>query len=397
MPGAALPVILDARMIRHSGIGVYLRGVLAGLAELQPPDIRLVLLGDPELLRAHLPSLLGGACRVVPFHAPIYGLREQIAAAALLGKLRKELERTGPTPVVHWPHYNFPLRWKGPMVVTVHDLIHTQLPPRTGTRLYQAFMLRGLRRRLRRAGRGGQQVFVLTDSRHVKVLLQRLWHMPPQRVVVGGVGTAELFRPPADERERRSGVEAFRARGDLPRRYWLTVGLYKPHKNFNMLLKWLGDLWRKGEWEEMKLVMAGTERPADLLEAVRRDSALDGHVCVLPPLEPEELRTCYWGAEALLFPSRIEGFGLPVLEAMRCGTPILCARRHPMWEIAHDAAVFFDPDSGIEFSAGLRRLADEGREKRMECGLAAARGFTWKRVAERLIALWRRAGESANA
>lgn len=406
MPSAAIPVILDARMIRHSGIGVYLRGVLSGLAELQPPDIELTLLGDPDLVRGHLEPPLAGACRVVPFHAPIYSLREQIESALLLAKLRKELAgarggtgtgteagtQARAAPVVHWPHYNFPLRWNGPLIVTVHDLIHTQLPPRAGTRLYQALLLLSLRRRLRRADRRrGPAAAAVTVSRHVKVLLQRQWRMPPQRVVIGGEGVTEVFRPPVDEEERRSGVESLRERFDLPRRYWLTVALYKPHKNLDMPLSWLGELWSAGEFPEVGLVMAGTGRPEALVDHARRDPALAAHVRVMPFLEPEDLRSAYWGAEALLFPSHIEGFGLPVLEAMRCATPVLCARRAPMTEFAREAAVFFDPESADEFRAGLGRLSDPRRDERIQRGLAAARGFTWKRVAERLVALWRQA------
>jgi len=432
-------VVADLRMIEHSGVGVYLNTLLEGVQDLMNEDadlenrLHFSFLGRQALFTRTLPPAIHESSQRIAFNAPIYGVREQLQAA---GRIRAATHtgaegsrrfRTVERPVVFWPHYNFPLRWKGPMVVTVHDLVHSQHPPQEGTGFYQSAMLRMLRRRLRRADRGGPSVHVLTDSRHVKVLLQRMWRFPPHRVWNVGAALPSVFRPPRSENEFQSSVEELPRSLGLPKRYWLTVGLFKPHKNLPWLLNQLGQYWKAGWFGGVELVMAGTLQSPDLLQRLDADERLRDRVKVLPSVPDEQLRALYWGAEALLFPSLTEGFGLPMLEAMACGTPLVCSRRAPMSELADGVAWFFDPersddsDSPDRLAAALRVVAgvsvasettavsadesdrDSSREadaledadidSRLHRGIARARQFTRAAFARRVLEIWEMAAE----
>jgi glycosyltransferase involved in cell wall biosynthesis len=347
---------MDARMLGHSGIGIYIQGLLVGLESLFAEDsnlenrLLLSFLGGHALFAKAFPGPLNESSQRIAFKSPLYTLREQFEAARRIKSASHTTaqlparSRTFDRPVAFWPHYNFPIFWRGPLVVTIHDLIHHQFPPRKGTRGYQAFMLRALRRRLRRADRGGPPTHVLTVSRPVKVMLQRIWRFPPHRVWNIGEPLLPRFRPPRTEAEWQRGISDSLRAFRLPDRYWLTVGLYKPHKNFAWLLDRLKRYWASGEFKNLNLVMAGTNQARELLQQIDFDDRLRGRVKVLSAVTDEQIRALFWGAEALLFPSLTEGFGLPVLEAMACGTPVICSRRAPMNEFAADVAWFFDPE-----------------------------------------------------
>ncbi len=316
--------------------------------------------------------------------------------------------------IAFWPHYNFPMLWRGPLVVAVHDVIHTQFPPRKGTRTYQAFVLRALLRRLRRADRRGAPTHVVVLSRHVKVLLQRKWGFPAHRVWTVGAPVLPVFRPPKSEEDFESGFEEPTRALRLPRRYWLTVGLSRPHKNLSWLLEHLGRYWAAGEFPGVELVMAGTGQAAELLRMIDTDSRIRGRVKVLPALGTESLRALYWGAEALLFPSLAEGFGLPVAEAMACGTPVVASRRAPMNETAAGVAWFFDPARRADSEepddllsalrvlspggvrpwpapgavAGGKRPDDAELEERLRRGIARAREYSPRAFVQRVLEVW---------
>ncbi len=422
-PGSAPPafrVAFDARMIRHSGIGAHIRGILEALAaeesaaaaggEKQEPCARweIAVLGTPARIRGALGDEALARMAIREFNAPVYSLREQAEAPRHLRAQKrdwtqKDMSGQEIPAIVHWPHYNFPLAWRGPLAVTVHDLIHIEHPARRGAAAYQAFFLRALRRRLRRADRGaGTPALALTVSRHVKVLLQRVWGFPPHRVRVIGNGVNAIFRPPCDANELRREVEAARRDLELPARYWMTVGIDKPHKRLGW---WLGEAERLtavGEFADVGLVFAGTNGRS--LPGIS-----DRCVCVMPALPEERLRALYWGAEALVFPSLAEGFGLPVAEAMACGTPVVCSRRAPLTEIARGAAWFFEPDCSEELAARLREVHSAEQENenlpsrwraflaggpvatpgsKEAIGIENARRLRWEDVARRVWRAW---------
>ena len=266
-----LEIILDARMIMHSGIGSHIRGLLEGWREIAP-DFRPTLLGDPEAIEESGGRF--GPRHVITFRAPIYGLREQTAfpAKACRGKL------------LHCPHYNVALRHRGPLVVTLHDLIHIHEQwgvPSAWKRMYGRWMLR---KAVRRAG----HIFTVSHCTAGEIA-ERL-KVDREKISVAYNAPSRLFREADPSPE---AVAQFRRKCELPARYLLTVGLYKPHKNLDRLLEALHSLWREGDLSS-PLVMAGVQakdRPA--LEARIASLDLGDRARVLDRLPAEDLPLLY--------------------------------------------------------------------------------------------------------
>ena len=343
-------VAVDARMIRHSGIGTALRGLLWAWRE-EPPAFDLSLMGDPE----QLPHS-GEGRTAVTYGAPLYSLSTALLPAPV-----------GDAQVLLASHYAAPLRPRAlPLVAVVHDLIHITHPTKRGTRLFMKAYLAALRRRAS---------FIITPSRHTKVQLQTLHGFDAHRVLTlpWGAGLAGL----TDEKEPPTGL--------LPSRgYMLAVGIYKPHKNWKFLLRRLAGLWAKKELE-LPLVAAGLDAQGrEAIAGYAETLGCSKQVVILPAVEDGVMLSVYRRASALLFPSLIEGFGFPLVEAMACGTPVVAADLPPMNETACGAAFFFDPDLPESFDEAVRRCLEDEEQRELHAAEAKRRAaeHDWKTVAK---------------
>ncbi len=354
---------LDARMIQHSGIGTALRGLLSAWRT-TPPPFDVTLMGDPTLLATHVPS--GIEAQIVPFAAPIYGP----------GAIASSIPARN-ADVIMTMHYSAICRpWNIPQVSVVHDLIHITHPTRRGTALYMKATLALLRRRAR---------FILTGSRHTKVQLQTLHGFDAHRVLTipWGPGLAGV---PHDAPQLNKWNE---------QPFLLAVGLYKPHKNWGFLIDRLAGLWKNGQLK-LPLVAAGLdEQDRNALNSrIERLGVID-RVTILPRQTDGQMAALYAKAHVLLFPSLIEGFGLPIVEAMTSGTPVVAANLPPMNEVGGKALALFDPDVPETFDhAVLRVVNDEQvRTNLIALGHEQAAQYDWKKYAKSLERALARAAE----
>lgn len=341
-------VLVDARMARHSGIGTSIRGLLAGWREAHPP-FEIVLAGCPRAIREA--GIEDVAIRT--WRAPVYGPR------ALLGS-----PPTRGADVFLATHYSAPLVPGPPMVAVIHDVIHATHPTRRGSSLYMRGVLPFLRRRAR---------FVVTPSRHSKVQLQTLFGFDAARVlrVAWGPGVAGLAEPD----EVRSNL--------LPEgRFFIAVGINKPHKNWEFLFRQLGERWRREE-DFPSLVVAGFGPLVELSRNARRWHR-SGRIHFLPPLPDGELLSVYRASAGLLFPSLIEGFGFPVAEAQALGVPVVAADLPPMNELTTQSTALFDPDSPASFHRALDGALKNPRPE-------PATDLSWVRAAEKFTEILERA------
>jgi len=340
-------------MIHASGIGAYLRGLLPELARRAGGEERIGLIGRPEEL-----AFWSGP--VFAARAPIYTLREQWEVVSAFRRSRAE--------ILHVPHYNLPALLVSRCVVTVHDLIHLKFPqflPSRAARAYAGFFLRTLVPRARA---------LLTVSEHSRRDLIEILGVPREKITVAPSGPTREFRPlsPAELAPELRALQ-------LEPGYLLYVGNVKEFKNVPFLLDVYEEL-RRSEPETPPLVIAGRNS----IDGFEKRLLGTPGVRWLSEVEGRFLPALYGGARLFVFPSLYEGFGLPPLEAMACGTPVICSRRASLPEVVGDAALLIDPQSPSELRAALLRMLrdDALHEEMRRRGFSRVGGYSWGKTAE---------------
>jgi len=352
---------------RLTGIGRFLQGLLGEIARSRP---------DLETIA------LAGLRTPVPVTAPHFRIRRLPPRPTLYWDqvlLPRALRQVGAT-MYFSPYYKAPLAAPCPTVVTIHDLIPLRFPAyaRGAWRLYAAVFRMWAALLARRA------TAVITDSEHSKMELLAVLGLASERVHVIPIGVGEEFRPDCPPEVVAGAADRYGIRGP----YLLAVGNFLPHKNLSRLVEAYGVLpatLREG----VRLVLAGTPgghgpaRPVDPAALARPGVVLPGFIA------PEELPALYAGAIALVCPSLAEGFGLPVLEAMACGTPVVCARAGALPEVAGEAVLYVDPSDVTSIAAGLDRILEDETLRRVlsSRGLARARLFDARKTTARLVDL----------
>ena len=258
------------------------------------------------------------------------------------------------------PGYNSPVGWPKPFVFTLHDLNHLCVAENSNT-LKRAYYRRVIRPACHRAA------FVLTVSEYSKREIAAWAGVDERRVVNVGNGVGEPF-------------SAIGPKHDPGYPYLLYVGSHKPHKNLPRLLKAYGI---SGVRQDVKLVMTGT--PSAALRAEVDASHLGTSVQFLGTVNNEDLAKLYRGALGFVFPSLYEGFGLPPLEAMACGAPVLTSNVCSLPEVVGNAGVLVDPLDVDAIANGIRILVENSdmRADLRQSGLLRAREFSWNETARR--------------
>ena len=263
-------------------------------------------------------------------------------------------------------------------VVTFHDAIVTKVP---GVSLRTKLSLRHSLRAMRRVAR------VVAVSRASRDDFLALVDYPPERAIVVYQGIDPAFRPPADR-------EALRSKLGFTRPVILHVGHTQPYMNLPRVVGALGALVRT-LGVDAELVKVGGALTADQRALVDRLNLSD-RVRMIGPVPLERLVDLYGAADALIYPPLYAGFGLPPLEAMACGTPVVCSNRGSLPEVVGDAAVVCDPEDETGMAQALARLLTdrEAREARRALGLARAAQFSWDATARAMLQVYREVGRA---
>jgi glycosyltransferase involved in cell wall biosynthesis len=266
-----------------------------------------------------------------------------------------------------------------PTVLTVHDLIFRHMPEHH-KRLNRWYLNLTLPLYCRRA------THVIAISQHTKRDLIEAYALDPRKISVIYEAADPQFvpQPPAV-------VEAARARYGLPRRYLLFVGTIEPRKNLTRLLEAFESLHAEGLSDGLVIVGQRGWLYEHFFARLERSPAREA--VRLPGFVPDpDLVALYAGAQALAFPSLYEGFGLPVLEAMACGTPVVTANASSLPEIGGEAALYCDPTAVEDLTSTLRRLLGDAplRERLRAQGLERAACFSWERTARATERVYKR-------
>jgi glycosyltransferase involved in cell wall biosynthesis len=269
------------------------------------------------------------------------------------------------------PAHTLPLLFPGSGVVTIHDLGYIHFPEAHSRR--QRWILDWTTRySARRAS------LILADSVATKRDLVTAYNINPDKIRVVYPGVEGISRASDTE------IATVRAKHKLPERYWLFVGTIQPRKNIARLI---------AAYQQWRAQANETDRAIPLVLAGRRGwlsetLPLDAPGVILPGyIDDADIASLYSGALALTFPSLYEGFGFPVIEAMRCGTPVLCSSTSSLPELADDAALMVDPLAVDAICAGLARLAADSalRADLTVRGYRQALQFSWSAAAEQTL------------
>lgn len=344
-------------MFDASGIGTYIRSVVPRIVRLRP-EWQFALIG-PEVRMWDMDGISLSNVTIIPCAAPIYSLREQVAV------LRCIPQRTD----LFWsPHYDIPVTYRGRMLVTVHDVLHLAMPQYARGVLKQTYA-RAMFWAVRRHARG-----VICVSDFTAAELQRV--TPPSlqivRRVYDGVEDSWFHVPDTVRPHARP--------------YLLYVGNVKPHKNLHALIHAFR-LVKDGVAEDLVIVgkrdgfIAGDSGISDCARDLGDRIVFTGYV------SDDLLRQYVAHATALVFPSLYEGFGLPPLEAMATGCPVLASNAASIPEVCGDAALYCDARNTDGLVAGMLRIVHDAelREYLVRLGRERASLFSWDRCANETI------------
>jgi glycosyltransferase involved in cell wall biosynthesis len=343
-----------------TGIGVYATQVISRLVSTSPAPLRLYLnRRNPPESAPELP--LGSEWRCLPLSRGWTAFR-----------LRWELQRNAPT-LLWVPAYRLPPGRIPRSVVTVHGVEHRFAPiayPGRQAAAVESFVVDTLRRAAR----------VITPSETTKADLVHLYQADPNLITVIPHGFAAELRPIAQDRR-----ETLLRELGIPLPYFLVVGAHHPRKNVHFLIEQFAEAFPNSAFSGVRLVItnAGREIGQTLLAGAARLN-LGGRVTVLNHVSGEMLAALYSGAVAACVPSLYEGFGLPALEAMACGAPVLANDVGGVQEVAEGAALLVSSDDPAGWVEGLRRLFQEPqlREHLRALGLTRSSRFSWDRSAQ---------------
>ena len=357
----AIRVALDATAIGRGKTGneTYLTGLLEGWREAKPEGVELV------------PIFSGAASSKPPHPGPQIGsggfFKRHLAE---LPKARRELK----ADLYHGVYWMRPWE-KDPFVLTVHDISFAVHPEwfRPGEALFYTTLIRAAARKARK---------VITVSEFCRTEIAEKWDLPADKIETTYEAARGLFRP---GKKKKSGPPSL-----------LFVSAIHPRKNLGRLIR-VWERLRETRFPDLRLKVvgpAGWSAGADL--HALKVAVANGGAEWLGSQTDAELKEAYQAATMLVYPSLYEGFGLPPLEAMACGCPVICSNTASLPEVCGAAAEYFDPTSEEEMSAKIAYLLGNGerREDLSRAGIAKAEEYSWEKMAEETAGVYRRAIEN---
>lgn len=351
MINSKFDITIDARMINHSGIGTYIKNMIPNLIG----NYNLALLGDKKILESFPWS---NQIKIIQADFPIYSISEQINLPGLIPE----------STVFISPHYNIPLRKVSAKkrLVVIHDVNHLAGLNNISfiKKIYAKYMIEAAVRKSDK---------IITDSyfsqkeilKHVRTNGKQI------EVIYCSINNEEIRRL-----ANKVNFEEFRQKHNLPTSYFLYVGSIKGHKNLLSALKAFKLLIKK--YPDYKMVVIGV-KPDEFLKNNKTSELREG--IIVPGFIPDsELPAIYSNALCLIFPSLYEGFGLPPLEAMSCGCPVIASNLSSIPEVCGDAALYFDPHKIDEIVKTMEQVIEDKKtvHQLIEKGFINLRRFTWQ-------------------
>lgn len=363
---------IDARMLNASGIGRYLRNLISELQQIDSKnEYFLFLMGNDDdiVYQKNFTKVMA--------NFPWYGYKEQVLFPKLLNQYNLDL--------MHFPHFNVPILYNGKFVVTIHDLTHLSFKMNRASahnkvyfeikhQIYKQVLSHALKKSLK----------VIAVSNFVKNDLISKQHIDDSKVEVTLEGVEqELLR--ISKKISKEKQQQILKKFSISSPFLFYVGNAHPHKNVEGLTKVFKQV--KTRYPDLLLVLSGRE---DFFWKRLKKETLDADVIFTGFVAEEELVTLYKNASVFIFPSFSEGFGIPMLEAMALGCPVISSGRTSLPEVGRDAAIYFNPYDGKDMEEKILSVLGDGklRECLVTQGLKRSRQFSWKKMAQKTLEVY---------
>jgi glycosyltransferase involved in cell wall biosynthesis len=369
-----LRIVIDVRHIKDFGIGTYIRNLIKALGELDSQNTYLLAATYGDV--PDLPGLPANFETVV-YHQPRRSYMDDIAYPWFLRGLAPDL--------VHLPVSNVPLFMRNPYVATIHDMSSFLFGGRSGFR--ESMRLYRFRRGLLRADR------VIAVSTATRRDVENLLGIPSDRLRLVYSAPDPNF---LDYRSQPVVRARLLERFQIQYPYILYAGRIRPHKNIPRLIEAFavvrGQLEGHPVYRDLRLLIIGDEisRNPEVRRAVAQ-TRTEQVVRFLGFVPFETLREFYAAASVFAFPSLYEGFGLPPLEAMATGIPVVTSSVSSLPEVVGDAAMIVNPENVFDIARGLHEVLvdNELRARLIAAGFEQARQFNWARTAQQTLEVYR--------
>lgn len=367
-----MKVCIDVRLWAETGVGRYIRNLIFNLQEIDDKNTYYLLLLKKDLDTVKLKSNF----HKIEADFLWYGLSEQKALPGLLSKIKPDL--------VHFPHFNVPIFYQGKFIVTIHDLIHQHFTTRgVTTKNPLVFNAKKLGYKLVFANALSKSLKIITPSNFVKSSLVKEWQVNKEKILVTHEGVEEGLLKLANFSTR----EEFNSLGKkygVKKPYLFYVGNAQPHKNLERLINSYREV--KKEFPNLQLVLSGPSHAfwEKIISSGAPDTVFTGFVT------DTELVCLYKNCLAFIMPSLEEGFGIPILEAMSLGCPVVSSNRASLPEVGGDACLYFDPLSIEDMSKQITRVISDPniRKHLSEKGIDRSKEFSWRRMAEQTLKIY---------
>lgn len=356
-----MKIVIDARMCNESGIGRYIRNLISNLQIIDDKNEYFIL---------HLQNNLKyrGNFHKINANFKWYGLTEQIKLPGLLKSIKPDL--------VHFPHFNVPLLYRGKFVVTIHDLIHQHFSMQRATShgllIYKLKQL-GYKQVFKNALKNSQKILV--PSNFVKGQLMENYNINREKIIV----TPEAMD---DKLYLRSDL----TRSDLAKTsYIFYVGNAHPHKNVEGLIK--AFLILKERNKNLKLILAGADHY--FWQRIKKEFK-DKDIIYTGYISDEKLAEFYRHAQCFVMPSFEEGYGIPILEAFAFSCPVVSSNAGSLPEVGGDAVIYFNPKDQSDMIQKISNVLDNKklRQDLVKNGLQRIKLFSWKKLTKQTLEIY---------
>ena len=363
-----MKIAFDLRRIKNPGIGRYMKCLVEAILTEAPHGDYLLILPPGE--EGMIATGSKRAKTITP-QLKYYSIREQIGLPGIL--------RGHNVDLLHAPHFMLPVVRPCPSVVTIHDVIGVAWKEDIASRVGWVYYRMMISAAARLADR------IITDSTFSRDDIVRRLGVDRQKVSVIYPGISSDFQRVTDERQ----IEAIRAKHRIEGEYIVYTGIYKPRKNHAGLLHAFRNQFSNGR--NANLVLVGPLKEGEQeLRSLAEDLQISKKVIFTGFVDDAELRALYSGAKVYACPSLYEGFGFTVLEAMACGTAVVCSAETSLPEVAGDGALYADPRNAEKFGQALYDVFTSAtvRETLIEKGKKNLERFSWANTARETLGVY---------